>query len=71
MVTSKNEGSGKIRNEKWLVWKDRLAIILVIVILAGLVLLFFLDTIINFQCSAWQFFTFECNRLDAEFKPWK
>ena len=71
MIMSKDKEGDKTRNEKWLVWKDRLAIIGVIVVLIALVLIFFLDTIINFQCSAWQFFTFECNRLDAEFKPWK
>ena len=71
MAVSKEGKSNEGRNEKWLVWKDRLAIMAVVIILAALVLMMFMDSIMNFQCSAWQFITFECNRFDAKFKPWQ
>lgn len=55
---------------RWAVFKDRLAIALVVVSL--LVLVFFMidGTIFNMRCSFWQFVTFECNRWDARWKPW-
>ena len=31
----------------------------------------FADAIENYQCSPWQFVTFQCNRFDAKFKPWQ
>ena len=52
---------------KWLVWKDRLAIMAVIVILLVFLLMMFLDSIMNIQCTAWEFFTFQCNRFDAHY----
>jgi hypothetical protein len=55
---------------KWAVFKDRLAIVLVVLSLLVLVLLMIDGTIMNFRCSFWQFITFECNRWDARWKPW-
>ena len=59
------------KSTRWATIKDRLAITAVIIALLLFVLMAALDSITNFQCSAWQFITFECNRFDAEFKPWK
>ena len=56
---------------RWATIKDRLAISAVIILLLVILLMAGLDAITNFQCSAWQFITFECNRFDADFKPWK
>lgn len=55
---------------KWAVFKDRLAITLVIIAL--LVLFFFLidGAVVNLRCKFWDFITFQCNRWDARWKPW-
>jgi len=55
----------------WDVLKFRLTIALVVIVLLGLVFMMVDGSIINFQCSFWDFITFECNRWDASFKPWK
>lgn len=59
------------KSTRWATIKDRLAIAAVIIALLLFVLIVALDSVMNFQCSAWQFITFECNRFDADFKPWK
>lgn len=59
------------KSSKWASLKDRLAIGAVILFLLLFVLMVALDSVMNFQCSAWQFIMFECNRFDAEFKPWQ
>ena len=58
------------KSTRWATIKDRLAIAAVIIALLLYVLMAILDSIVNFQCSPWQFITFECNRFDAGFKPW-
>ena len=53
------------------VLKDRLAIAGAILMFALLLFFMFTDAIENYQCSPWQFVTFQCNRFDAKFKPWQ
>jgi hypothetical protein len=57
-------------NLRWAVFKDRLAIASVIIVLLALVVMMIDGSIENFRCSFWQFITFECNRWDAHPKPW-
>jgi len=56
---------------KWDVIKYRLTMALVVVVLLGLVFMMVDGAVMNFQCSFWDFITFECNRWDASFKPWQ
>jgi hypothetical protein len=53
------------------IWRDRLAIAGVVLALIVLVFMMFTDAVENYQCSPWQFVTFQCNRFDAKFKPWE
>ena len=48
-----------------------LTIALVIFMLFGLMVMMVDGAVRNGQCSFPQFVTFECNRWDATFKPWK
>ena len=50
------------KDERWLVFKDRLAIALVILSLLALLFMMIDGSIINFDCSFTQFITFQCNR---------
>ena len=50
------------RDERWLVFKDRLAIAFVILSLLALLFMMIDGSIINFDCSFTQFITFQCNR---------
>ena len=50
------------KDEGWLVFKDRLAIALVILSLLALLFMMIDGSIINFDCSFTQFITFQCNR---------
>jgi len=56
---------------KWDIIKFRLTMAFVVIVLLGLVFMMVDGAVINFQCSFWDFVTFECNRWDASFKPWK
>ena len=56
---------------RWDIIKYRLTMALVVVLLLGLVFMMVDGAIINFQCSFWDFITFDCNRWDASFKGWK
>jgi hypothetical protein len=56
--------------ERWAVFKDRLGIAAVILVLVLFLFMMIDGSIMNFQCSFVQFVTFECNRCDASFKPW-
>ena len=56
---------------RWVVVKYRLTMALVVALLLGLLFMMVDGAIMNFQCSFWDFITFECNRWDASFKPWK
>jgi hypothetical protein len=59
-----------VASSKWAVFKDRLAIVLVVLSVLALFFLLIDGAIVNFRCSLWQFITFECNRWDASWKPW-
>ena len=50
--------------------KYRLSMAGIVLLLAFLVFMMFADSVVNFQCSAWETITFKCNRFDAKFKPW-
>ena len=50
------------KNERWLVFKDRLAIALVILSLLALLFMMIDGSIMNFRCSFTEFITFQCNR---------
>ena len=50
------------RDERWLIFKDRLAVALVILSLLLLLFMMIDGSIINFDCSFTQFITFQCNR---------
>lgn len=66
--------TGKDREKKesrWPIIKDRLAIAGVICVLVLLVLMMIDGSVMNFQCSIYDFLAFECNRWDTTFKPWK
>ena len=66
-LSSEDEDPATTRRK---VIKDRLAIIGAILLFAILVFFMFADAVENYQCTPWQFVTFECNRFDAKFKPW-
>ena len=59
------------KSTKWAGIKDRLAIAGAIVLFFVLIFMMFSGSIMNFQCSTWQFISFQCNRFDAEFKKWE
>ena len=50
------------KNERWLAFKDRLAIALVILSLLALLFMMIDGSIMNFRCSFTEFITFQCNR---------
>ena len=51
--------------------RDRIAIAGAIVALLFFIFMLFTDAVMNFQCRPWEFVTFQCNRFDADFKPWE
>ncbi len=51
--------------------KYRLIIAAVLLSLMLLFLMMFEGAVFNFQCSLYDFLTFECNRWNARFKPWE
>lgn len=57
-------------DNSWAAWKDRLAIMGVVLALLVLFLFMFTDASFNFQCGVIDFITFKCNRLDRKFVPW-
>ena len=59
------------KSERRAAMKDRLSMVGVVLILLVLVLMMIDGSIMNFQCSLWEFVTFECNRWDASFKRWE
>ena len=59
------------KNARWAVFKDRVAIVAVILVLALFVFMMIDGSIGNFRCSFVQFITFECNRWDAKPKRWE
>ncbi|MEQ9641423.1 MAG: hypothetical protein RIM84_15480 [Alphaproteobacteria bacterium] len=61
----------KAVDDRWARTKDRLAIAMVVVVLLILGFLMVDGAVMNFQCSFWDFITFECNRWDAGFKRWE
>jgi len=54
---------------RWTTLKDRLAIVVVILVLALLVFLMIDGSIVNFRCTFAEFITFECNRWAGEEHP--
>lgn len=59
------------QESKWVMIKYRLSIAAVIGVLVLLGLMMVDGSVMNFQCSIYDFLSFECNRWDTEFKPWK
>ena len=59
------------QESKWVIIKYRLSIVAVVVVLLLLVLMMIDGSVMNFQCSLYDFLSFECNRWDTTFKPWK
>lgn len=59
------------QDSRWTIIKYRLTMALVVVMLLILLFMMVDGAVINFQCSFWDFITFECNRWDASFKPWQ
>lgn len=57
-------------DNSWAAWKDRLAIIGVVVALLLVFVFMFTDASINFQCSVTDFVLMKCNRFDRRFVPW-
>ena len=53
-------------NARWARFKDRLAIVLVIAVLAFFVFMMIDGSIENYRCRFIQFIMFECNRWDAK-----
>ena len=68
---AKTTGEPKNHETPWVVAKYWLTIASVIAILLVQAILFFDGVVSNGQCTFAQFITFECNRWDAAFKPWK
>jgi hypothetical protein len=68
MARPPNEVPGLV--SRWAVFKDRLAIVGVIVSLLLLFYFMFDGAIMNFQCSFTEFLSFKCNRYDARPRPW-
>ena len=62
MSSSDPDVDAAIRNERWLVFTDRLAIALVILSLLALLFMMIDGSIMNFRCSFTEFITFQCNR---------
>ncbi|MDP7547114.1 MAG: hypothetical protein QGF20_07460 [Alphaproteobacteria bacterium] len=56
---------------KWERIKYFLVIAAVVLSLVLLLLMMIEGAVFNFQCSLYDFLSFECNRWDAKFKPWK
>ncbi len=56
---------------KWERIKYHLIITAVVLSLVLLFLMMIDGAVFNFQCSLYDFISFECNRWDAKFKPWK
>jgi len=68
---AKLTGEPDIQETPWETAKYWLTIALVIAMLSGLVIMMVDGAVRNGQCTFAQFVTFECNRWDAKFKPWK
>ena len=56
-------------SRRWSVFKDRLAILALILVLAFLVFIIFDGWVVNFRCTFGEFVTFECNRWAGEEHP--
>ncbi len=61
---------GDDKPSKWASLKDRLAIVVAILVPFFFIFLMLVDTVRNGQCNPAQFFMFECNRFDTTFVPW-
>ena len=55
---------------RWATFKDRLAIVSVVVALLLLLFLMIDGSIENYQCTFTEFISFKCNRWNARFTPW-
>ncbi len=68
---SEEEKPPPVPETKMDVLKYRLSIGGVIFALLFILFMMFSDAVFNFQCPVIDFITFQCNRFDADFKPWK
>ena len=62
MSNADRDADAANKNERWLVFKDRLAIALVVLCLLALLFMMIDGSIMNFRCSFTEFITFQCNR---------
>lgn len=68
---SEDETPPPVTETKMDILKYRLSIGGVIFALLFILFMMFSDAVFNFQCPVMDFITFQCNRFDASFKPWK